>query len=199
MSNVKHRRIRLILFIAFLVAATVLGALMLQKYYGKEDVSTTPVQPQTSGPVRVSLFFASPDGDWLVREGSEIDSCGNNLPACIRATLEKLVDGPLGDLAPTLPTTTIIHDVQVQGDTAYINVGKELADGLPGGSSAEMSAVYSIVNTVSFNFPDVKKVKFLLEGQDMESLKGHLDLRLPIEANFALEKDKAVQTGPPQQ
>jgi hypothetical protein len=134
MSNVKHRRIRLILFIAFLAAATVLGALMLQKYYGKEDVSTTPVQPQTSGPVRVSLFFASPDGDGLVREGSEIDSCGNNLPACIRATLEKLIDGPLGDLALTLPTTTIIHDVQVQGDTAYINVGRNLRTDSPEGA-----------------------------------------------------------------
>jgi hypothetical protein len=198
MSNMKHRRIRSMLFIAFLAAATLLGALMLQKYHGKENVSVTPVKPHSSGSIRVSLFFASPDGDWLVREGSEIDLSSNDLTSCIRATLEKLVDGPLGDLTPTLPATTTIRDVQVRGDTAYVDFGRGLADGLPGGSASEMTAVYSIVDTVSFNFPDIKKVKFLLEGQDVESLKGHLDLRLPIEPNFALEKTKAVQTGPPQ-
>jgi hypothetical protein len=198
MPNLKHRRIRSILFVAFLAAAALLGALMLQQYHGKENLPVTPVKPQLPGPVRVTLFFASPDGDWLVREGSDIEPSSKDLVTCVRATLEKLVDGPLGNLAPTLPATTTVRDVQIQGDTAYLDFGRELADGLPGGSASEITAVYSIVDTVSFNFPDIKKVKFLLEGQDVETLRGHVDLRVPIDPNFALEKGKAVQTGPPQ-
>ncbi len=188
MPSIRRRRIRLVLFIAFLVAAAVLGALMLRQYRDRVRLPAIPSQPGEVGTVSVSLFFASPDGDGLVREGSEIDSCGNELPACIRATVEKLANGPLGDLAPTLPPTTVIHDVRVQGDTAYLDFGREFVDGLPEGSSAEMTAVYSITDTIAFNFPSIKRVKFLLEGHEMETLKGHLDLRNPIQPDFSLEK-----------
>ncbi len=185
---VRRRRTRLILFIAFLIAAAILGTLMLQQYHGREQLPPVPVPPQSAGPVRISLFFASPDGDGLMREGSEIDSCGNDLSACVQATLEKLVNGPLGDLAPSLPPTTTVNDVQVRGDTAYLDFGKELVNGLPGGSSAERTAVYSIVDTITFNFPQIKRVKFLLDGHDVESLRGHLDLRTSLEPDFEMEK-----------
>jgi hypothetical protein len=196
MPNIRRRRIRLVLFLAFLVAATILGALMLQQYHGRKKLPPTPSQQREEGNVAVSLFFASPDGDGLVREGSEIDPCGNDLSACIQSTVEKLVGGPLGDLAPTLPPATVIHNVRVQGDTAYLDFGRELVDGLPEGSSAEMIAVYSITDTISFNFPSIKKVKFLLDGHDMESLKGHLDLRKPVQPDFGMEKNVTTNTSP---
>jgi hypothetical protein len=196
MPNIRRRRIRMVLFLAFLVAATILGALMLQKYQGRGRLPSTPSQPQEEGTVRVSLFFASLDGDGLVREGSEIDSCGNDLSVCIQATIDKLISGPLGDLAPTLPPATVIHNVRVLGDTAYLDFGSGLVDGLPEGSSAEMTAVYSITDTIAFNFPRIKKVKFLLDGHDMESLKGHLDLRKPVQPDFGMEKNMTSNTSP---
>lgn len=189
MPSIRRRRIRLVLFLAFLGAAVVLGALMLRQYHERASLPAPSSQPREEGMVTVSLFFASPDGDGLVREGSEIDPCDNDLSACIREMVEKLANGPLGDLAPTLPTTTVIHNVRVQGDTAYLDFGREFVDGLPEGSSAEMTAVYSITDTIAFNFPAIKKVKFLLDGHDMESLKGHLDLRNPIQPDFSLEKN----------
>lgn len=198
MVNVRRRRLKWIIFIAFLIAATVLGALMLQKYYARKHTTVAPAPPAVVGTVRVSLFFASPDGNGLMREGSEIDACGNDLAGCIQDTVEKLVDGPLGDLAPTLPASTILNDVQVKDDTAFLDFGKELADGLPGGSSAEMTAVYSIVDTISFNFPRIRKVKFLLDGQEVETLKGHLDLRTPLAPDFSLEISKEGKTAPEQ-
>jgi hypothetical protein len=197
-THVRNRRTKLILFAAFLVAAAVLGALMLQKYHDSKRVPATPAHPGPADRVRITLFFAAPDGDGLMREGSEIDSCRNDLAACIRSTLAKLVSGPLGDLAPALPPSTIINSVQVQGDTAYLDFSKELADGIPGGSSSEMTAVYAVVDTVSFNFPQIKKVKFLLDGRDVESLAGHLDLRMPLEPDFGMEKDMGGQSGPQQ-
>ncbi len=199
MVNVRRRRLKWILFVAFLIAATVLGVLMFQKYSGREHAPVAPVPPAASGgtaTMRVTLFFASPDGDRLVREAGEIDSCGNDLSDCIQETVEKLAAGPLGDLAPTLPAATIVNDVEVRGDTAYLDFGKELADGLPGGSSAEMTAVYSVVDTVSFNFPLIRKVKFTIDGHDVETLKGHIDLRSPLAPDFGMEKgaeDKTAQ------
>jgi len=99
-----------------------------------------------------------------------------------------LIYGPLGELAPTLPPNTTIRGVQVAGDKAVIDLDKGFEEGLPAGSSAEMTAVYSIVDTVAVNFPQIKSVTFLVEGKPVETLKGHLDLRQPLVPDFSLEK-----------
>jgi hypothetical protein len=44
------------------------------------------------------------------------------------------------------------------------------------------------VNTISYNFPSIKKVTFLVEGKTTNTLGGHMDLRKPIEPDFRLEK-----------
>ncbi len=197
----KHPRLRNVkslLLAAFIIAALFIGALMLQKYNGRHQQPTGPVQPQLSGTVRISLFFATSDGQGLARETREIDSCGSDLSVCLQDAIEELVNGPLGDLAPTLPDATIVNSVQVNGDTAIIDFNHAFVNGLPGGSSSETTAVYSIVDTIVFNFPRIKRVKFLLEGRDAETLKGHLDLRMPLEADFQLEKKKDKQTAPVQ-
>ncbi len=189
----RRRRVKSTLLIAFTMVALILGSLMLQKYLSRQQPPVAPVQPQPAGTVSVSLFFASPDGEGLVRESREIDPCGSDLSECIQSSVEELVNGPMGDLAPTLPDAVILNDVQVNGDLAVVDFGKGLADGLPGGSSSEMTAVYSIVDTITFNFPQIRKVKILLDGHEVESLKGHLDLRMPLEPNYQLEKPKEKQ------
>jgi len=175
------------LLTAFLVAAAILGTLMLQKYLARDQTGPVPVRPQPTGTVPVTLFFAAPDASGLTRESRKIEACGSDMANCVRATLEELANGPLGDLAPTIPANSTFRSIQVQGDTVVVDLGKEFADTLPKASSAEMTAVYSIINTISFNFPAIKKVKFLLEGSDITTLGGHLELDKPLEPDFKLE------------
>jgi len=106
--------------------------------------------------------------------------------------VDELIGGPLGEFGPTLPPNTRILGVQLKGDLVQLDFGPELQEGLPEGSSAEMTAVYSIVDTVVTNFPQVKKVQILVNGAAPESLKGHLDLRAPLAADYTLEQP-AVQ------
>lgn len=186
-KNNRPRRDVAVLFIAFVICALVLGALFLKKYGERHRQPVAPPPSQQEGKHLVTLFFASPDGTGLVREGREIDPCGD--PAdCVESVAGELINGPLGDLAPTLPEATSIQNVQVNGDLALIDLGEGLTQGLPGGSSAEMMAVYSIVNTICVNFPRIKKVKLTLNGKDADTLKGHLDLREPLEPDLTLEK-----------
>jgi hypothetical protein len=193
-----RRNAKLILFAAFIIAAIILGTLMLLKYNRSQQIPVSHVPPQETGVMRISLFFAAPDGKGLARETRDIDSCGDDLSACVQDVIEELVNGPLGDLAPTLPDATIVNSVQLNGDTAIVDFNNELVNGLPGGSSSEVTAVYSIVDTVSFNFPRIKRVKFLLDGHDADTLKGHLDLRIPIEPDFPQEKIKNNQAVAPE-
>lgn len=179
---------RTILLIAFLAAAAMLGSLMLHKYQARHQTPQTPVQPKPTGSVPVTLFFSSADGSGFVREAREIEeSCSTDISPCIRAILEELANGPLGDLAPTVPQNSSFRSIQIQGGTAVIDLGAAVVEGLPKGSSAEMSAVYSMVNTITFNFPTIKRVQFLVEGQNVSTLDGHLDLSKPLEPNFQLD------------
>lgn len=181
---------KLFLMVAFLVAATILGALMLHKYLERDPSPPAPVRQAPVGTCSVSLFFASPDSGGLVRESREIGTCCADLSVCVRDVLEELANGPLGDLAPTIPANSIFRSVHIQGDTALINLGKECIEGLPKGSSAELTAAYSIVNTISLNFPSIKRVKFQVEGADVTTFSGHLDLRKPLEPDFRLEQKR---------
>jgi hypothetical protein len=142
-----------ILLLAFLVFAVVLGALVFRKY----ETATHKVEPAPAaapvGTVVATLFFASADGQGLVREGREVEV-----------------------------------EETVKGDVAQIDFGREFSEAIPHGSSAEMAAVYSIVDTVSTNFPAIKSVRFLVEGQPVSDPDGHLDLTAPLPADYSLEK-----------
>ncbi|HOP40117.1 MAG TPA: GerMN domain-containing protein [Geobacteraceae bacterium] len=180
---------RALLLVAFFAVAAIFGSMMLHKYLASKQATQGPVQPQPAGTVPVTLFFAAPDGSGLIRETREIEgACNADSSPCIRAILEELANGPLGDLAPTIPQNSSFRSVHILGDTAVIDLGSNLVEGLPRGSSSEMTAVYSMVNTITFNFPAIKKVRFQVEGGTVATLDGHLDLSKPLEPNFELEK-----------
>ncbi len=175
------------LLVAFVISALVLGVLIYRKYE-MSRLKPAPPQPQEAGVLLVTLFFASPDGAGLTREAREVDACSEQT-ACAEEVLEELINGPVGDMSPTLPPTATFRSVRVDGDTATVDFGKELTDALPAGSNAEMVAIYSVVDSLAFNFPTIKRVKFLLEGENIKTF-GHLDLSAPLVPDFTLEMKK---------
>ena len=178
-----------ILLVAFLIFAVVVGGLVFRKY----DTATRAVQPvpipksEPAGTAVVTLFFATQDAAGLAREGREVE-IEQTVEERIESLVAELVSGPVGSLAPTLPPNTRVLGVQLEGEVAKIDFGAELRDALPSGSSAEMAAVYSVVDTVATNFPQVKKVQFLVEGVPVTELKGHLDLSSPVAPDYGLEQ-----------
>ena len=51
-----------------------------------------------------------------------------------------------------------------------------------------MMTVYSVVNSLTLNFPEIKGVQFLVEGKEIETIAGHLSLRQPISSKPDLIK-----------
>ncbi len=174
-----------LLLIAFVLSAVVLGTLIYRKYE-MSRLKPLPPKPQEAGTLIVALFFAAPDGSGLVREAREVDAC-QDPTECAEEILEELINGPVGETSPTLPPATTFRSVVVEGDTATIDFGRELAEGFPSGSNAEMMAVYSVIDSLAFNFPSIKKVRILLGGEQVKAL-GHLDLSDPLPPDFTLEK-----------
>ncbi len=128
----------------------------------------------------LSLYFASPDGQALMAEERIVPKEGS-LPTQIRAALVELTSGPQSEALRTVPPNLSIHSVYLlDEDTAVVDVGSEIRAGLPGGSTLELLCIHSIVNTVTQNFPQIKKVRILVESEGVRTVLGHVDLSQPL-------------------
>lgn len=190
---------RLLLW-AFLLVLVVLGGLVARKFMvsiPEEPVAITPVADQEPGPVReIILYFADPVGLHLVPESREVEGCEEE-QECLRAVVQELVNGPVADLAPVLPSHAVVLSVQQTQGVATVDFSRELVTGHPGGSASELLTVYGLANTLAVNFPHVRQVQVLVEGQGVETLKGHVDLRQALHADFAFGREPATEGSEP--
>ena len=59
---------------------------------------------------------------------------------------------------------------------AIVNLAEGFADNHPSGIEPETLTLLSIIGTLHENFPSVQQVRFLIDGQQRETLAGHADL-----------------------
>jgi spore germination protein GerM len=59
---------------------------------------------------------------------------------------------------------------------AYVDFSKDIVEKHLSGSSAEISTIYSVVNSLAYNFDSIKRVFILIEGREKETLGGHISL-----------------------
>ena len=128
----------------------------------------------------VTLYFSDRDAEFLVGETGRITK-RKEMEAEAEELIQELIQGPKGQLLPTLPPDTELISFQLDSKgIGRVNFTRALSRDHPGGSSAEMMTVYSVVNSLALNFPEVKRVQFLVEGEEIETIAGHLSLRHPI-------------------
>jgi sporulation and spore germination protein len=143
--------------------------------------------------INVKLFFSGTDQPGLVMEERTVPF-SSDLGAQLQAVVAELVLGSKAGLVPTLPPETKVLDVFVTPrGVAYVDVSKEAAVGT-GGSHEELLSVYSIVNSLTVNFPAVKRVQILVDDRPVATLAGHVDLSHPLPPDMTL---LAAATVPP--
>ena len=49
-----------------------------------------------------------------------------------------------------------------------------------GGALDEILTVYAIVNALTVNLPAITRVQILVDGKEVDTLAGHVDLRHPL-------------------
>lgn len=136
----------------------------------------------------ITLYFSEEEGEYLVGEKREISKKGR-VEEEAREALTELIKGPKGALIPTLPLRTKLLTVQIdESGLARVNFDQTLSKEHPGGSSAEMMTIYSIVNSLTLNFPEIKSVQILIDGRAVDSIAGHISLKQPISANPKMVK-----------
>ena len=84
------------------------------------------------------------------------------------------------NLTRIFPSNASLRSVTVDDDMAIVDFDGSILKGFVGGSTGEEFLIGSIVDTLT-NFPEVKRVKFLVNGEEIETLSGHMDLSTPLE------------------
>ena len=99
------------------------------------------------------------------------------------AALEALIhtDPVSKQLTNLFPPGTDVHSVKVQGDTATADFNQNFAS-RGQGSYTERMMVNAVVCTLT-EFPEIKKVKFLVDGKEIDTISGHMDLLDPLTRN----------------
>jgi len=186
MKPVKKKRTSFSIIIPFALIALIFTLLVWKKYRDSIPQPKIPQVQQPASAQSVTLFFVA-EGNRLGREAREIEPCSDT-SECLSDILEELFSGPVGNLNDALPEGAMLNSVLIEGDMVTVDVNSNFVSEMPTGSSAEMMAVYSIVNTVCANYPQIKTVKLNVEGQSKVVLK-HLDLTDPVPADFSLEQN----------
>ena len=90
--------------------------------------------------------------------------------------------------SPVFPRDSAVRAAFLLPDgTAFVDLGgPTLTNGWGTGSHEELMAVYSIVSTVTTNFPEAKRVRILVNGEPADTLAGHVSLRQALVPNSSL-------------
>lgn len=147
----------------------------------ESQATLEPVSTKT-----VLLFFADVDGKHLVGIERSIEK----VEGIARATIAELIQGPGLEtgLLPTIPQNVALLDINVREDgLCIVDFSKEMITNLEENAQAEKIAVYSVVNTLT-QFPTIDRVEFRVEGKQVETLLGHVQIGEAAVANSSLIK-----------
>jgi hypothetical protein len=186
-------RVFLVILLGALVAVGVgIGVVRWQNASTTSVVTTAaappPADPEAARRIRVNLFYVDAGGMDLVAVEREVPYA-KGIADQARIILEeqlKAPDDPLGALAPEGVSVRAFY-LTDKGD-GFADFSTELASADVGGSLDEMLTVYGLVNAVTVNVPLVKTMQILVNGHEIDTLAGHIDLRQPLRKNTSLVK-----------
>ncbi len=160
----------------------------------------TPAAPDAVPKIKATLYFASEDGLHLVAIEQEVP-----LHEGVVAQARSIVEAQLAAAAPAPLVSTIPKGAALRGlfiserNEAFVDLDPAIRTSHPGGTLQELMTVYTIVNALLTNLPNLQEVQLLIGGQEVDTLAGHVDLRRPLRKNERLILTPAAPAPPPTQ
>lgn len=129
--------------------------------------------------MRVKVYYPDDSGTHLVEVERRINIAHEDEKYA--AAIDMLLEEPYEEnLTNIFPKNANIRSVTVENGLATVDLDGSTLKNMVGGSTGEEFLVGSIVDTLT-GFPEVTRVKFLIDGNEIETLSGHMDLSAPLE------------------
>jgi spore germination protein GerM len=147
----------------------------------RPNAAVSPDAKQAAPKIRVRLYYLAPSGTSLQVAEREVEA--SDAPAIqARRIIEAQLAPPAPPLMSAIPSGTTLRNLYFDSSgIAYVDLSGEVTSAHPGGSLAEILTVYSVVNALAENLPAVSGVQILIDGREVDTLAGHVDLRRPLQ------------------
>lgn len=161
---------------------------------GTAAAAAAPAAPAPPGrKIKAHLFYVAEDGMRLTSVERDVpygEGTVDQAREIVAAQIAPVVD----PLVSAIPAGTTLRALFVtdKGE-AFVDLSKEVAAAHPGGTMSELLTIYTIVNALADNLPAVTSVQLLVDGKEVETLAGHVDLRHPLQKNPAYVQDPAAK------
>jgi Sporulation and spore germination len=186
---------------AVAVIAAWLLFVALPRWYGPRSTAATNAAPAApaSAPgaerkITATLYFISEDGMSLVGVQREVPF-GDPIVEQARRIVEAQLGAAPEPFATAVPGGTTLRGVYVTEREcdeagagckrdAFVDLSGEARTRHTGGALDELFTIYAIVDAVTVNLPAISRVQILVDGKEVDTLAGHVDLRHPLEKNL---------------
>ena len=152
----------------------------------KQEVKTqqkveAPAPKSPSGEtVTIKLYFARSGQEELAVENRTVAKT----QAIARKTMEELIKGPQSkELLPVFPAETALRDINIKTDGICVVDFNAKVRGIKN-QQDEKLMVQAVSNSLG-QFPTVQGVTFMVDGQEVESINGGVDLSSPVKPTLS--------------
>jgi hypothetical protein len=182
------RRVAAGVAIATLVvgAGWLLFVVLPQRYGSRPRAESTPTStaPAAARKITATLYYISEDGLALVGVQREVafgEPVGQQAQRIIEAQLAPAPQ-PLSSAIPE--ATTLKSFFLDDKGHAFVDLSADARLRHTGGALDELFTIYTIVNALTVNLPAITRVQILVDGKEVDTLAGHVDLRHPLQKNL---------------
>ena len=146
---------------------------------------TQPVSSNAKEPrVKAKLFWAADSADGALAPVVVELPLSDDPVLRAKQVLNTLLAGPVDtDLRTLPPDAALLAFYLLPDGTGIADFSESLATSTPSGVQSEQLAVDSILRTLEANVPQVRRLKILIHGQELDTLAGHVDLMEPFLVN----------------
>ena len=175
-----------VLIVGFLLVI-VLGGAVWFAFTFRAEVAEEPEAAVLSDPVElgsrsISLYFSRNDGQGFVRETRTI-AVARRRDVEVEIVLAQLLAGPRSEAAlHVFPNNSRLRQAFYDEEhrLLYLDFNDAIVTNLNPGSSIELAVMGSLMRTLAADFPEIERVQILVDGLEVETLGGHLDLTRPL-------------------
>ena len=192
------KRVALVV-VSVLVAAGIGWVLFvgLPRWYGSPATATgpaptAPAAPEDGRTIKARLFYVSDDGARLTSVERDVPFAEQTAAQARRIVVAQLtpVTAPL---VSAVPAGTTLRALYLASDgSAYVDLSREVTLAHPGGSVNELLTIYTIVQALTTHLPAITAVQLLVDGREVDTLAGHVDIKRPLPRTDAWMTDSAA-------
>jgi hypothetical protein len=185
----KHHYRGIAIAVTFLLAAVLaLGGYLLRLKHNAERMrahatESQPLPPPVSGPQQQVPIFVPADAEGTLHRAEISVAMPAERGERARQVLRSLIGACMKDGSThPMPPGSDVQTVYLVGDNlAVVDLNSNLVNAHASGILVEELTIASMSETMAANVPGIKRVKFLVDGKERDTLAGHVSLKVEYE------------------